>query len=208
MKNLCLILFGLIALLRADEAPLPHYLLVAPASMDALPVERVQGWMQANLHYPVQVLRRDDWEGESAEAQAEALLPLPTDAVIVTVVLSARLDEGKHAVILPDAKIGFVNVPLLLEDSTAEKELRRLDRQAMRIVGFTLGIPPQPMPFCALAPYRSLEELDRMGRGFSPPAMALYRSQLVKHGIPLSEEAEKLLPDVRVNLPIPPQPEN
>lgn len=206
MKRLCLFLCLLLGSVRAEEEISHHYLLIAPEEMAELPVERVRGWMEQNLHYPVQVRRIPAWAGQTAQEQFQALeLPEQPD-VIVTVVMSTTLDEGKHAVILPEARIGFINVPLMLEDSEEEPRLRRLDRQAIRIVGFTLGVPPQPMPFCALAPYRTLEELDRMGRGFSPPAMAQYRARLLHHGIPLSPDADRHLPNVRVNIPAPPAP--
>lgn len=184
---------------------LPRFRLAAPETMPDAPVERVRQWMFANLHYEVDLIRLPPWEGETAAEQMAALSALPADNVLVTVVLAERLEEGRHAVILPDQMTGFIHVPLLLEQHE-ERDFRRLERQAMRIVGFALGVPPQPLPFCALAPYRTLEELDRMGRGFSPPAMAQYRARLVERGIPLSPEAERLLPNVRVTPPVFPEP--
>lgn len=179
---------------------MPRFMLVAPERMADAPVERVREWMQRNLHYEVKVLRIPAWAGETAAEQLAELSELPAESVLVTVILTERLEEGRHAEIIPERRLGFMQVPVLFEGET-ERDFRRLERQAMRIVGFSLGVPAQPMPFCALAPYRTLEELDRMGRGFSPPAMAQYRSRLVELGIPLSPEAERLLPDVRVNLP-------
>jgi hypothetical protein len=201
MKYLLILLTAWVFLAGADEvAVLPRFLLVAPETMPDPPVERVRDWMLANLHYEVDLVRLPAWEGDSAGEQMEALAVLPVENVLVTVVMAERLEEGKHAVILPERMTGFIQVPLLFEEEN-ERDFRRLERQAMRIAGFSLGVPPQPMPFCALAPYRTLEELDRMGRGFSPPAMAQYRAQLVARGIPLSPDAERLLPNVRVNPP-------
>lgn len=202
MKTLRILILLLPVLLWADE-PAHRFLLVAPLNMADAPVERVQGWMASNLHYPVEVIRLPDWGGETAAEQAEALAELPREGVIVTVVMSTRLEEAKHAVILPERMLGVMNVAVLLEGGE-ERDLRRLDRQAIRIVGFALGVPPQPIPFCALAPYRTTAELDQIGRGFSPPAMAQYRAALVERNIPLSPEAERHLPDVRVRVPAPP----
>ena len=196
---ICLLLCLRLASAEVPDA-LPEFLLVAPESMAEAPVNRVRDWMRAQLHYEVRVLRLPDWEGKTASEQMEALEELPVDGIIVTVVMADRLEEGKHAVILPERMIGFIQVPLLYE-TEEEQQFRRLERQAMRIAGFSLGVPPQPMPFCALAPYATLEELDRMGRGFSPPAMAQYRARLVELDIPLSPDAERLLPNVRVNPP-------
>lgn len=202
MKNVALCLLLCLGLASADEpGDLPEFLLVAPETMAEAPVNRVRDWMRANLHYEVRVLHLPAWEGQTASEQMEALKEsLPADGILVTVVMAERLEEGKHAVILPDRMLGFIHVPLLYK-TEEEPQFRRLERQAMRIVGFSLGVPPQPMPFCALAPYATLEELDRMGRGFSPPAMAQYRARLVELNIPLSPDAERLLPNVRINLP-------
>jgi hypothetical protein len=162
--------------------------------------------MESNLYYDVQVKTLQAWEGDSGPEQLDSVLDRLDATGIVTVILSGRLlPEGQHAYVDPERKAGVVNVGLLVPE-VEEKTLRRLDRQAIRIVGFSLGVPPQPIPMCALYPYRTIEELDRMGRGFSPPAQALYRKQLLAAGIPLSPEAEKRLPNVEIRMPPPVAP--
>jgi hypothetical protein len=185
--------------LRAEE-PLPSYLVVAPEGMEERLVARVRDWMTANLHYDVRVERLPEWGKEDGAAQIEAVLGKVSAPGMVTVILSNHLPEDRHAVVDPKRMAGVVNVPLLVPEVN-ETTLRRLDRQAMRVVGFSLGIPPQPIPFCSLYPYRDLEQLDQIGRGFSPPAMALYRKQLLAKGFPLSPEAARRLPNVSVKAP-------
>lgn len=181
--------------LVADEA-LPSYLVVAPEGMEDRLVERVQEWMSTNLHYETRVERLPDWEVAPGVDQITEVLKKIESPGMVTVILSNHLGDGQHALVDPERRAGVVNVPLLVPE-VEEKTLRRLDRQAMRIVGFSLGIPPQPIPFCSLYPYKTLDQLDQIGRGFSPPAMALYRRQLQKKGFPLSPEADKRLPKVK-----------
>ena len=199
------LLFCLIPLLgfaRAETpaAPLPTFLLVSPQGMDTTLVHRVQTWMATNLHYQVRSLSIPAWQGTNASEQIEVLQSLPGDNDLLMVVLANRLDAGKHAVLINEHAAGFINVPLLASENP-ETFARRLERQAMRLVAFALGVPPQPMPFCALAPYQSIEELDRIGRGFSPPAMAMYRQKLVELQLPLSPAGQALLPDVRITMP-------
>lgn len=191
--------------LHADEA-LPSYLVVAPEGMEDRVVERVRDWMSTHLHYEVRVERVPAWEAAPGAEQISAVFKRVDAPGMVTVILSDHLPEGQHALVDPERMAGVVNVPLLVPE-VEEKTLRRLDRQAMRIVGFSLGIPPQPIPFCSLYPYRTLEQLDQIGRGFSPPAMAQYRKQLQEKGFPLSPEAEKRLPKVKVGAPNPETPE-
>ena len=180
----------------ATDAPWKNhtFLLVSPTSLDVAVVSRVQVWMETNLHYQVRSLRLDSWEGKDSVSQVTALAPqfLPGD--IAVVILTDRLENPKsHAIIIPEVPVGLVNVTVLHTEDH-EKFCRRLERQAMRIVGFKLGLEPTPMPFCALAPYTTLTQLDQMGRGFSPPAMAGYRAALEDRNLPLSPSADKMLP--------------
>jgi len=204
------ILFALLSLLlcqtplRAEKAD-PSFLLLAPEGMDDALVERVQTWMSTNLYYEVRLRRLPAWPGVTAAEQVAALGVLEQPGIF-TVVMSSALDEGKHAVVLPEQYIGFMNVGLLAPEVN-ETNLRRLDRQAIRIVGFGLGVPPQPIPFCALFPYQDMAQLDQIGRGFSPPAMAHYRAALEKKGIPLSVAAEQFLPKITVAPPPLPAPQ-
>lgn len=205
MKTLLLSLAALFltSVSKAEDQPYPSYLLIAPQGMDTALVSRVQVWMATNLHYEVHLKVLPSWDGSNALEQAESLAALPGPQDLVTVVLANRLDEGKHAVLVPGEAMGFINVPLLATDPF-ETYARRLERQAIRIVGYILGVPPQPMPFCALAPYNDLQELDRIGRGFSPPAMATYRSNLEELGLPLTPAGKRLLPAVKINMPVMP----
>jgi len=195
---LCLLCVCLCPLGAEEDAP--SYLVVAAEDMEDALVERVRGWMEKNLHYPVRVARLPGWEGETGEAQAEAVLERVETPGLVTVVMSDRLKGGAHAVTVPERRVGVMNVALLVPEVN-ETTLRRLDRQAIRIVGFSLGVPPQPVPFCALYPYQNLEELDRIGRGFSPPAMARYRRALEEREIPLSPDARRYLPKLQPTTP-------
>lgn len=170
------------------------FLLISPTSLDTAVVSRVQVWMETNLHYQVRSICLEAWKGQDSVSQVTALAPhfLPGD--IAVVILTDRLENPKsHAIIIPEVPVGLVNVPVLRTDDH-EKFCRRLERQAMRIVGFKLGLEPTPMPFCALAPYTTLTQLDQMGRGFSPPAMAGYRAALEDRNLPLSPAAEQRLP--------------
>jgi hypothetical protein len=193
------------ALAVADE--MPSYLVVAPEGMDHELVDRVSSWMENNLFYPVRVQRVAPWAKTSGEDQITRILSQIESPGMVTVILTDYLPEEKHALIQPERMAGLIHVPLLVPE-IKETTLRRLDRQAIRVVGFCLEIPPQPIPFCALHPYQTMDELDAMGRGFSPPAMAFYRKQLQVKGFALSPEAAENLPEITLPLiPSPPSQE-
>lgn len=181
-----------------------HFLLVAPENMDEKIVTRVEQWMTIQLHYPVKVQRLPAWDGNTADEQMAAVLKPKGEHEIAAVVLASTMEPAdKHAVVDVKRMAGVVHVGALVP-TIEEKTLRRLDRQAMRIVGFSLEIPAQPIPYCCLYSYKNLKELDQIGRAFSPPAQALYRKQLQKKGIPLSKSAKEKLPDVHMKFPAPP----
>lgn len=180
------------------------FVMVSPTSLEEASVERVRVWVETNFHYKVRSVRLEKWEGESTVDQAITLAPNMTTNDLVMVVLTDRMAGEKHAEIMKDVPVGFINLSALKTDDK-EKFHRRLERQAVRIVGFQMGLTPTPMPFCALAPYQSLEELDRMGRGISPPARAGYRAVLEKNKLPLSPAADRLLPAaITPKFPVPP----
>jgi len=205
MRVFCYVLSLLLftPLLSAEEVT-AHYALIAPKEMDDRVVNRVEKWMTSNLHYAVKVERPEAWKIGEAPAQLdEVIQEQPEDRIATVVLTPTLLPAEQHAFVDPKRRAGIIHVDLLVP-TVEEKTLRRLDRQAMRVVGFALGLPPQPIPFCCLYPYRSLEELDAIGRGFSPPAQALYRKQLVEKGIPLTKAARERLPNVNVKMPKPP----
>ncbi len=197
MRILALFLLCVSSSLMAEA--LPYFQLVAPESMDEDVVARAKQWMEKNLYYEVKLVRVKEWPEEQ-----EAWIQEQKGEALVCIGLSPDLGSDKHAWMDAKSDVGLVNTKILLPE-VSEKTLRRLDRQLIRIVGFSLDIPPQPIPFCALYPYKNMEQLDQIGRGFSPPAMAQYRAALESRELPLSEQAQKLLP--KTNTKIVPLPE-
>jgi len=56
----------------------------------------------------------------------------------------------------------------------------------MRAAAFVFELPPTPDPFSVTRDYRSLEDLDRMGRNFSPPWQGRFADEAAKRGLRLS----------------------
>ena len=82
--------------------------------------------------------------------------------------------------------------PLYTDD--AEVFARRIERQVMRAAAFVFDMPPTPDPFCVTRDYRSLEDLDRMGRNYSPPWMGRFAEEAAKRGLePLQAGGSRLL---------------
>jgi predicted Zn-dependent protease len=84
--------------------------------------------------------------------------------------------------------VAIINTQPLYTDD-AEKFARRLERQVMRAAAFSFGLTPTPDPFCVTRDYSSLEDLDSMGRNFSPPWQGRFAEEATKRGFILSEAA-------------------
>jgi len=55
-----------------------------------------------------------------------------------------------------------------MKSPDAEIFPRRVERLVMRSIAFLSGLTPSPDPFCVTKEYKSLDELDKMGRNFCP----------------------------------------
>jgi len=53
----------------------------------------------------------------------------------------------------------------------------------MRAAAFLFEMPPTPDPFCVTRDYRSLEDLDRMGRNYSPPWQGRFAKEAASRGL-------------------------
>jgi len=106
-------------------------------------------------------------ENPAARAEAYATQRRPGEAVIV-VLAAVTNPPTMHLFTFREAGVALVNVPALATEDR-ERFARRLERQVMRGCAFLLGVEPSPDPFCVLRDYATLDELDDMGRNFSPP---------------------------------------
>lgn len=74
----------------------------------------------------------------------------------------------EHICILTNQQVAVVNTAKLKSDDK-EKYERRLERMLMRSAGTLAGLEFDPDPHCVMHSYKKIEDLDRMGRNFSPP---------------------------------------
>ena len=174
--------------------------LINAAGLEAPLFERVRLFAEQELHVPVLAKEQTDFvETEQFDAAKEAASKLKTDADVALIVLTKIAGSSRHLVVFPADGIAVVNVPPLAIDDS-EKFARRVERQVMRAAAFSFGLEPTPDPFCVTRDYRSLEDLDTMGRNFSPPWQGRFANEAKKRGLrSLQASGEK-------NLPVPATP--
>ncbi len=163
--------------------------LVNAAAVDAGLLERVRAFAEKELHVPVRAVEKPKLAGKkSFQAYKKAARRIRTDADVSLIMLTRVDGETRHLAVDSGGAIALVNAkPLYAAD--AEIFARRIERQVMRAAAFSFGLPPTPDPFCVTRDYSSLEELDVMGRNFSPPWQGRFAEEAEKRGLVPAEAA-------------------
>lgn len=164
-------------------------------SMPCDQVERVRAFVEKNTAIAVRQLDTVE-PAEPAALLEDAAAWVddrrePRDACVVWFYTGDESSE-EHAIYQHEQATAVVNVNALMTDDE-EVYMRRLERLAMRSVGLLLDVPPVPNPQSAMFSYRTLEELDRMGRNFDPPSLMRLQENAVDKGIPLIEPSPFLM---------------
>ena len=185
MRQRSFLLIGLV-LIFAGCSPVPKekaITLVNAAEVDADLLERVRAFAEDQLHVPVRTLEKPQLAGkENFQALEKAVLRIKTDADVSLIVISGINGEDKHLEVYPEDGVALINAQPLYTDEP-ETFARRIERMVMRAAAFVFEMPPTPDPFCVTRDYRSLEDLDRMGRNFSPPWMGRFADEAKKRGL-------------------------
>lgn len=178
------VVLSLCACSPAPAAREPAVVLAAAADVaDADLLERVRRFAQRELHVPVRVLDTPELaELPGFQALEKAVQPVRADGDVIFILLTAVPGETQHLAVFPENELAAVNVPPLRTEDR-ETFARRIERQVMRAAAFAVGLPPTPDPFCVTRSYRSLDDLDRMGRNFSPPWQGRFAEEAAKRGL-------------------------
>lgn len=171
----------------SQQPPEKRILIVNAAAVDGELLERTRAFAELELHVPVRAVQNAKLVGKADfEALVSAAERVKSPADIVFIVLAGLNGESRHLAVYPEKGIAVINAqPLYTED--AERFARRIERQVMRAAAFTLGLPPTPDPFCVTRDYRSLEDLDSMGRNFSPPWQGRFAEEAALRGLSAEE---------------------
>ena len=175
---------ALLLLIGCSQAPQENAItLVNAAAVDADLLERIRLFAEKELHVPVRTLEKPRLaRSKSFQALEKAALRIKTDADISFIVLAGINGEEKHLEVYAEDGVALVNTQSLYTDET-ETFARRMERMVMRAAAFVFDMPPTPDPFCVTRDYRSLEDLDRMGRNYSPPWMGRFADEAAKRGL-------------------------
>ncbi len=185
MRQLFIVLSVLsMSLTGCSEAPQEKAIaLVNAAAVDAALLERVRLFAEDQLHVPVRTLEKPGLAGKkSFQTLEHSATRVKKDADVSFIVLAGINGDDQHLAVYAEEGVALINVYSLYTDE-AEVFARRIERQVMRAAAFAFGMPPTPDPFCVTRDYHSLEDLDRMGRNYSPPWMGRFAEEAEKRGL-------------------------
>ena len=167
--------------------------IVNAAAVDAPLLERVRVFAEKELRVPVRTLENPKLAGAKNFQQLEKTARRVKTAGDVTLIVLAGMNhEPLHLGVYTNSGIALINAQILYT-ADSEKFARRIERQVMRAAAFSFGLTPTPDPFCVTRDYRSLEDLDTMGRNFSPPWQGRYAAEAVKRGLsPIDTKGERI----------------
>ncbi len=159
-------------------------------------VVRVRDFVERNTAIPVRIRDARPAEGDSLTDIGRRLTGLMEPEDVFLIALARPESEfEEHAVYLYDQNVAVVNARVLEHPDDPETYGRRLEKITMRSIGLMLGVDPVPNPHSAMYPYRSMKELDAMGRNYDPPTLINVQKAAVEQGMDLIRESPYIIID-------------
>lgn len=189
---MCVWLSSLLPVTAEEETT--TYAGVSLGIVGTLPVEqvdRVRDFVEVNTSIPVRMLTEpltaDEQHSLGAVLDQFADQRGEMDAALVLIYAGDQAFDA-HTVYRYDEGVGIVNATLM-QVPDEEQFMRRVEKLAMRSVGLLLDVPLVPNPQSAMWTYRTMDELDFMGRNFDPPSLIKVQENAAALGIPLIEDS-------------------
>lgn len=137
---------------------------------DAIPAAmagRVADYAREQLQVELRLLAAGSGELGGLDAAIDWLADMPKRGPMNIVLASCPADE-EHLRVDQGRGLAAVNTAAL-ECEDPKVFARRVERMVMRSAGTLAGLGFDPDPFCVMHSYETLDDLDSMGRNFSPP---------------------------------------
>ncbi|MFA5689390.1 MAG: hypothetical protein WC959_09630 [Kiritimatiellales bacterium] len=161
--------------------------IVNSGAVNADVIEQIRSFVEKELK--VIVRSTEDMQLASAgnvDAAMTLAQKIRGEGDVIFIAVTAIPESEDHLTVDTETRTAIVNVEPLKTDD-AQKFERRIERQVMRAAAFAVGLAPTPDPYCVTRDYSSLEDLDRMGRNFSPPWQGRFAGEVEKLGLTAPE---------------------
>jgi predicted Zn-dependent protease len=196
MRNLYLLLCLSAAMTFSACSPDPVPRQKALTLVDTVPLDpemlqEIRSFVCKQLHIPVRVINESGLAGANSFQTLEKSAAKKRHEMDVLYIVLATIDDDQHLAVFEKSRIAIVNARALHTEN-AMKFHRRIERQIMRAAAFCVGLPPTPDPFCVTRNYKSLEDLDQMGRNYSPPWQGRFAEKAKELGLLIEREGDHL----------------
>lgn len=193
MRNLSLLFMVSILSLSAGCSSTPDrteksLTIVNAASLDSDRLDAVRLFVASQLQIPVRLIEEPRLSEENSFQTLEKVAEQYRHELDVIYVVIANVEGARHLAVYEDSRVAVINSRALYTED-AKRFYRRIERQVMRAAAFCVGLPPTPDPFCVTRNYKSLEDLDQMGRNYSPPWQGRFAQEAGELGL-LTDQAE------------------
>jgi len=192
------LIFALVVPVYSDEAPAvarDPVAIINVGNADPSVVERARLWAEENLAIPVPQLDGFSSEGLSTfnDVSAKAAALITSNRLGVVVLWMHDTDVDSHGAFFPEEKVVVVNMKAMMNAPDAETAARRVERQVIRGICFTMGLELNPNPQSAMFGYTAREELDLIGRNLDPPWLLRVQEKALEYGIPVNPDSPQCL---------------
>ncbi|MEM7391880.1 MAG: hypothetical protein AAF492_05980 [Verrucomicrobiota bacterium] len=188
---------------KADPPPEPTKVLgiVQVGNVEEEMVERTRKFIEFNLGLVVKRLDSRKPQGGNLKQEGAALKDFITDDVAMVMGIVAADEKVKQvSALLHDEKVAVVNATVLQHENK-ETFGRRLERCVIRNYAFLMGLSTSPNPQSALFPYRTVKQLDAIGRNLDPPFLAQLQRDALNQGLTFVDFPALKLIDTKQMIP-------
>lgn len=173
---------------QSDQPP-AFFLASTSSQISRDQIARIKSFVTVNLAVELEELSVQAVPGDLDQLTDQLTDQVPARALALVVLVDPSDDAAFHSRYWYDHRLALIHVPAVTEGAEGDQAYYRVERLVMRALAFMMGFEQSPDPYSVMAPYRTLEELDRRGRNFSPPDTFKFQELAWEKGVPLVESS-------------------
>ena len=194
VTKLCLLVFAATAILPAlalseEQKSATSIALLSFKNVESAVVERIAEHLEKSLQISVRTVKSEDALAGKKKRNKQISVLLQKNDAAVLVLATEGGTKKKFVVSMESLNAAILDVSRLFADVPSGTDgdavrVRRVEKEAVRIVSRLLGMKDCPMLRCALYLPQNSKELDQKGRNLCPPCQQKLANLLKKKGIP------------------------
>lgn len=167
--------------------PPAFFLASASSQISTAEVSKIKTFVAMNLAVQLQDLSVQTEPGDLDQLAGQLAGQVPERALALVVLVDPSEGSASHSTYRYDDRLALIHVPEVTEGAEGDQAYYRVERLVMRALAFMTGFERSPDPYSVMAPYKTLEDLDRQGRNFSPPDTFKFQKKARENGVPILE---------------------